>query len=67
VGGTWGYEEFLEAMAYPDHEGILEWACGSYDTEMFDPAAATKVMRRELPDLRFSNNNQNAISKTISG
>jgi len=52
-------------MADPDHEGIMEWAGGSYDTETFDPAAATKVMRRELPDLRFSNDNQNAISKTI--
>jgi hypothetical protein len=55
VGGTWGYEEFLEAVTDPeheDHDGLLEWAGGSFDPELFDPAAATREMRRGLPDWR---------------
>jgi hypothetical protein len=55
VGGTWGYQEFLEAITDPeheDHEGLLEWAGGSFDPEAFDPAAATREMHRGLPDWR---------------
>ena len=55
VGGAWGYEEFLEALADPeheDHDGLLEWAGGSFDPEACDPAAATRAMRRGLPDWR---------------
>ena len=55
VGGVWGYQEFLEAINDPeheDHDGLLEWAGGSFDPEAFDPAEATKAMRRGLPDWR---------------
>jgi hypothetical protein len=55
VGGVWGYQEFLEAITDPeheDHDGLLEWAGGSFDPEAFDPAAATREMRRGLPDWR---------------
>src|SRR5262245_12263286 len=55
VGGVWGYEEFLEAITDPeheDHDGLLEWAGGSFDPEAFDPAAATREMHRGLPDWR---------------
>jgi hypothetical protein len=55
VGGTWGYREFLEAVTDPDHEdhdGLLEWAGGSFAPEAFDPAKATKAMRKGLPDWR---------------
>jgi hypothetical protein len=55
VGGVWGYQEFLEAITDPDHEdhdGLLGWAGGSFDPEAFDPAAATREMRRGLPDWR---------------
>jgi hypothetical protein len=47
VGGVWGYQEFLEAITDPeheDHDGLLEWAGGSFDPEAFDPAAATREM-----------------------
>jgi hypothetical protein len=53
VGGTWGYEEFLEAMADPDHERheeFLGWR-GPFNPEDFDPAA-TRAMHRGLPDRR---------------
>ena len=55
VGGAWGYQEFLEAIADPgneEREGLLEWAGGSFDPEAFDPVAATRAMRRGLPDWR---------------
>lgn len=34
VGGAWGYEEFLEALADPDHEqheDMLRWSGGDFD------------------------------------
>jgi len=55
VGGTGGYEEFLETIADPDHEEheeTLRWAGGKFDPEEFDVAAATKAMRKGLPDWR---------------
>jgi len=38
VGGVWGYEGFVEAIAdpkHPEHEDMLEWA-GEFDPEAFD-------------------------------
>jgi hypothetical protein len=54
VGGTGGYEEYLEAMANPkheEHESFMEWR-GPYDPEAFDAKAATKEMRKGLPNWR---------------
>ncbi|MEQ1903303.1 MAG: plasmid pRiA4b ORF-3 family protein [Pirellulaceae bacterium] len=51
-GGIWGYEEFLTAIANPDHDehvDLLEWCGGSWDAEKFDPALATKKMIRRKP------------------
>ena len=39
VGGTWGYEGFLEAIAdpnHPEHEGYLTWVGGDFDPQAFD-------------------------------
>lgn len=36
VGGAWGYEEFLEALADPDHEqheDMVHWSGGDFDAE----------------------------------
>ncbi|MDA2934383.1 hypothetical protein MYX82_08570 [Acidobacteria bacterium AH-259-D05] len=36
----WGYQEFLEAIMDPnheEHERMLEWVRGSFDSEQFDP------------------------------
>jgi hypothetical protein len=55
VGGTGGYEEFLETIANPDHEEhdeMLGWVGGRFDPEAFDPAVATKEMKKGLPDWR---------------
>jgi hypothetical protein len=54
-GGIWGYPDFLEAIQNPDHERheeLLEWIGGSFDSEAFDPAKATKDMKKGLPDWR---------------
>jgi hypothetical protein len=39
VGGTWGYAEFLEAIAapnHPEHASYLTWVGGHYDPDAFD-------------------------------
>jgi len=54
-GGIWGYADFVEAIQNPDneqHEELLEWVGGGFDPEDFDPAKATKAMRKGLPDWR---------------
>jgi len=54
VGGVWGYDSFLEALADPkhdDHEMYAKWG-GDFDPEEFDVVEATKRMRRGLPDWR---------------
>lgn len=43
VGGGHGYQHFLEAINDPKHEehhDYLQWVCGSFDSDKFDP---TKV------------------------
>ena len=54
MGGTYGYQEYLKAMADPkheQHEEFMEWR-GPFDPEEFDAGAATKMMRRGLPNWR---------------
>jgi hypothetical protein len=48
-GGVWGYDDFLEAIRSPkheEHENMLEWIGGPFDSEDFDPKQATKAMRK---------------------
>jgi Plasmid pRiA4b ORF-3-like protein len=55
VGGVWGYAGFVEAIqnrGHERHKELLEWAGGKFHPEAFDPAAATKVMKKGLPDWR---------------
>ena len=54
VGGSGGYEEYLEAMANPkheEHESFMEWR-GTFDPEAFDARAASRAMRTGLPNWR---------------
>ena len=42
VGGPWGYDEFLEALADPDHESHVDmkvWAGRNYDPKVVDVEA----------------------------
>jgi hypothetical protein len=51
VGGTYGYQEYLEALADPKHERhkeFMEWS-GQFNPEKFDAKAATKEMQQGLP------------------
>jgi hypothetical protein len=45
----------VEAIQNEDneqHDELLEWAGGSFDPEAFNPTAATKRMKKGLPDWR---------------
>src|ERR1700749_1764801 len=47
VGGPWGYPEFLDAIADPDHEEHveqLEWIGGSFDPTTVDLPRLTKAV-----------------------
>lgn len=46
IGGAWGYEEFLEALADPDHEqhaDMVHWSGGDFDAE--DPGIDSIIER----------------------
>jgi len=48
VGGVWGYESFLEAIAdpeHPQHEDLLEWIGGEFDPEAFDLDEVNQELR----------------------
>jgi hypothetical protein len=48
VGGTWGYAEFLEAMADPEHEehdSYLEWVGDEFDPETFDIEQVNELLK----------------------
>ena len=54
VGGTYGYRDYVKAMANPRHKRhkeFLEWN-GPFDPEKFDAQAATKEMRKGVFDWR---------------
>ena len=48
VGGSAGYEHFLEAIRnrrHPEHQEMLEWAGGAFDPEAFDLEEANEALR----------------------
>ncbi len=49
VGGVWGYDEFLAAIADPshsEHETYTEWIGGDFDPEEFDLDDINEELRR---------------------
>jgi hypothetical protein len=55
VGGIWGYEEFLDALANKNHERHAEfkrWVGSKFDPEKFDAVGTTRRMQRGLPNWR---------------
>ena len=55
VGGVWGFQNFMAAIKNPkheEHESFLEWCGGKFSPDQFDPAKATKKMRKGLPNWR---------------
>jgi hypothetical protein len=50
VGGIWGYEAFLEAIAdenHPEHEMYLDWVGDEFDPEEFDLEAINQQLSAE--------------------
>ncbi len=48
VGGIPGYENFLQALAdpnHPEHDEYLEWIGGSFDPEAFDLDEVNRLLR----------------------
>jgi len=49
VGGPPGYEDFLRAIADPGHEqhqDMLDWCGGGFDTEKFDLGSVNRKLKR---------------------
>jgi len=49
-GGIWGYSGFLEAIEdvnHPEHDNMLEWIGGEFDSKKFD----VESINRELKDI----------------
>jgi len=47
IGGMWGYDEFLEALADPDHEmyeEYIDWVEDEFDPEAFDLEGTRKYL-----------------------
>lgn len=56
VGGVSGYADFVKIIrdrSHPEHAEMLEWAGGLFDPDEFDAKAATKSLRKGLPDWRL--------------
>jgi hypothetical protein len=54
VGGSSGYEDYLEAMADPeheDHESMLQWP-GPFDPEAFSLAAVNQQLQKRFRSVR---------------
>ncbi|MEO0407464.1 MAG: plasmid pRiA4b ORF-3 family protein [Cyanobacteria bacterium P01_A01_bin.135] len=48
-GGVWGYVEFLEAIAdpeHPQHTAMTEWIGGEFEPEVFDLEEANRQLKR---------------------
>ena len=51
-GGLWGYAEYLEAMADPDHEchaEMVEWYGPDFDPNAVDKTTIRKQLNRLIP------------------
>jgi hypothetical protein len=49
VGGVWGYADFLQAIANPEHEShddMLEWIGGKFDPKAFSVHQVNRTLRQ---------------------
>ncbi len=71
VGGTWGYEEFLEGINNPDHpehERYLVWIGGAFDPDAFNQEqtdAKLKGMDRSEMMRRYDRHHANEIGPPL--
>ena len=69
VGGTYGYQEYVKAMANPRHKRhkeFLEWS-GPFDPEKFDAKAATKSNAAGLAELAGDGVSQMSMRILVTG
>ncbi|MBN1305664.1 MAG: plasmid pRiA4b ORF-3 family protein [Anaerolineales bacterium] len=74
VGGLWGYENFLQAIANPDHEEhdeYIEWVGGDFDPEAFDLDEVNEVLPDykhfdEFGDMYLDEDNDVGMDKIIA-
>jgi hypothetical protein len=76
VGGVWGYEDFLQAIASPKHEehdSYLEWIGGKFDPEEFDVTEVNEALhhfnrrvREELENPPLSEGVEQKLNKLIT-
>ena len=51
-GGPWGYQVLLETLADPsheEHETMMEWIGGAFDSELFDCETVNLLLKRRAP------------------
>jgi hypothetical protein len=56
IGGTSGYQDFVETLVevdHEDHDDSLKWIGGRFDPDEFDAMKVTRRMRRGLPNWRL--------------
>jgi hypothetical protein len=56
IGGTSGYQDFIETLVevdHEDHDDSLKWIGGRFDPDEFDAMKVTRRMRRGLPNWRL--------------
>lgn len=61
VGGVWGYADFLEAIANPEHDehdSYLEWIGGAFDPAAFDLDEIKERLRYSRKDDHFTSQHQ---------
>ena len=52
-GGVWGYADFLEAITQPDHpehESMLEWVGGAFDSDAFILSEINQLLQQIVGD-----------------
>lgn len=57
VGGVWGYDDFLEAIANPNHperKEMLEWIGADFDPEFFDMDDVNERLRNYAARARMA-------------
>lgn len=52
VGGPWGYQDFLAALSDPqhsEHQTLVEWIGGEFDSEHFNLGEVNRMLEGEFP------------------
>ncbi len=67
VGGVWGYQDFLEAIAdegHPDHDGYVDWVGPDFDAEAFDTEKTTLELQALMGDFVDASHSPHPLTAT---